>query len=356
MLRHHCTPQSYSGIVTGLDNVTQETCMIECAKCRRCEHYAVLKDQHCVWVHSITDTSCYAARLRKYHLKWHNYSRGSAESDDMKSETNVAKVHVAICISGMLRTFDKIKHDFEKTVVRFNADVFAHLHTQVGQSNSSLWWLMSRPWAKKVVFSEYNAETKAKLISYFPDYNKMRQFDTYERPYRDKSTSNRLSMWRQIFLSNELKRQYEIANNFKYTYVIRMRPDVLYTHIPPILTKNVTSKVFASSDVFAFGSSYAMDVFSSVYLNISELFKRRPSRFSGSYVSEKLGWDNFRETSSSRRLGLSIDSISMHENFCYKFIRSKGLSDVLSKDELGGRKSLAHGNNTSVYENPVIIK
>jgi hypothetical protein len=37
-------------------------------------------------------------------------------------------------------------------------------------------------------------------------------------------------MYYSIYKSNELKKQYEIENNFKYDYVIRLRMDVQFEY------------------------------------------------------------------------------------------------------------------------------
>lgn len=96
-----------------------------------------------------------------------------------------------------------------------------------------------------------------------------------------------VSMFYSMYQANELKKNYELKNEFKYDVVIRTRLDLYYFH--PIIIANyldiinenlVTSLRFQSSrmdsgtltDIFAFSNSRIMDVFASVYPNYLECY------------------------------------------------------------------------------------
>jgi len=116
-------------------------------------------------------------------------------------------------------------------------------------------------------------------------------------------------MFFKIYDCNELKKEYELLNNFKYDLVIRTRFDLEFGWVPPSLVTKPTSKstdniieidkneikdainndvlylskelcrriVFGwVSDVFAFSNSEIMDTYSSTYLyfhNIVNIMK-----------------------------------------------------------------------------------
>jgi len=86
------------------------------------------------------------------------------------------------------------------------------------------------------------------------------------------------SMFYSIKQSNELKKQYEIKNNFQYDYVIRCRLDCWFRSSlnVSVFDKNhihASNKVHGSglNDFFAIGNSKNMDKYSSVFDNLEYL-------------------------------------------------------------------------------------
>jgi hypothetical protein len=95
--------------------------------------------------------------------------------------------------------------------------------------------------------------------------------------------ANVKKMYQKIYLCNELKRKYELDNNFKYDLVIRLRPDLMIGEPIPIdVVKNInkntvyypsvnkydlftSNRVIGITDQFAFGDSNSMDVYSDAY-------------------------------------------------------------------------------------------
>ena len=102
---------------------------------------------------------------------------------------------------------------------------------------------------------------------------------------------NALGMYHKIFMVNQLKKEYEEENGFKYDIVIRCRPDFMYESLLQIETlqlilnnenkDNFILKVLdkyafnsLSNDKFSLGTSKAMDIYCDLILNIKEITEK----------------------------------------------------------------------------------
>ena len=90
-----------------------------------------------------------------------------------------------------------------------------------------------------------------------------------------------------MMMSNNLKRQYEIENNFKYDIVVKSRYDIIFNNpqfvITPSATKDNYLDIFVThkgrmpfeynrvnvSDAMFYGTSTAMDIMTDVYRDLS---------------------------------------------------------------------------------------
>lgn len=90
-------------------------------------------------------------------------------------------------------------------------------------------------------------------------------------------------MYHKIYLCNEIKKKYEIDNNFKYDLVIKLRPDLIIAEpIPVSIIENInkntiyypsinrydyitSNKIIGITDQMALGDSESMDIYSYAY-------------------------------------------------------------------------------------------
>ena len=86
-----------------------------------------------------------------------------------------------------------------------------------------------------------------------------------------------ISMHYKIGRANQLRKDYEIANNFKYDVVIRARPDIRHNKMLKMSDYEINSSncyldkdhsYHYVSDQFAFGTPEVMDIYSSLYEHI----------------------------------------------------------------------------------------
>ena len=210
---------------------------------------------------------------------------------------------VALCLSGHFRTFllckDSLLSNF---ILEYNPDIFIHTWDNLGfgrngtnggnniskwtgndmeiintnsvYGNSRIEFYRNSPALddiykclnpKEIVIETYEdvekdiLELSANINNKFP----------YDYPV------NIISLWRKKYLCNELKRQYEINNNFKYDIVVSTRPDIQYftklclTLNNKIITPSAQS-YGAISDLFGYSSSNDMDIYCSLYTKIRE--------------------------------------------------------------------------------------
>ncbi len=209
-------------------------------------------------------------------------------------------MRVALCLSGQTRTFENVFYtQFTHIIKKYKTDIFIHT------------WLYNGLYPKTPdnlhYCREYKIENHDRYLT--NDYlNDKRLLELYipkkclleypEKNYfigkiqsENKQFFNALMMHYSIYSCNELKKQYEIDNSFLYDIVIRCRFDLFFQrcdlvlkdyntiYLPPhanvnnpftdsmkrILEKDGPS--YMPNDQFAYGSSSAMDYYSSLYKN-----------------------------------------------------------------------------------------
>jgi hypothetical protein len=100
--------------------------------------------------------------------------------------------------------------------------------------------------------------------------------------HKDWPAYNTYSMWYSVYESNRLKKLYELKHGFEFDVVIRMRTDFALNTVLDFSTMKKDTlyvenaridpyKVFCS-DIFAYGSSKVMDLYSNVFMNIDYLY------------------------------------------------------------------------------------
>ena len=135
-----------------------------------------------------------------------------------------ASSQVAICLSGGLRTFWTLRHNFEAALIQPNQpDVFGHVYYSPNDPShrSSVAWLRAAKWLVRLEVEEYTLELAAHIVAQFPHYASLNA--SY-----GSGALRMASMWRKIRLANDLRRDHERARGVPYRLVIRTRADIAY--------------------------------------------------------------------------------------------------------------------------------
>jgi hypothetical protein len=171
---------------------------------------------------------------------------------------------IAVCLSGQPKFFEKSFAYVSKNLFyNFNElDIFFHSwQTNLTEEEKNKLINLYKP--KKYLFEN----EKLHILNY---------------PFKQSTTSpnNVFSMFYSIKKSNELKKQYEEENNFKYDWVFRLRYDFALNKkfdediLNTLSKQSVYLNNFEQSpnphcaDCFGFSSSENMNIYSDTYSNI----------------------------------------------------------------------------------------
>lgn len=180
------------------------------------------------------------------------------------------KRKVAVCISGQIRTAIEAHSSFINFFKNEDIDVFIHTwydpeikdHSEVIEKIKTLY------------------QPKLFQIDHSPNYNRL----------------DFAVMLKTFMLSNELKKNYEIENDFRYDVVVKYRFDILFQHhifFPtnslqqrtlyyPIGNTGILDYDFENhgmTDVIFWGDSQTMDIATDVYRYYQYILKPRADAF-----------------------------------------------------------------------------
>ena len=240
-------------------------------------------------------------------------------------------MRTAICISGELRSYDITAEELRHHIINpLNADVFIYS-----------WDTISGTWKTRNASNIYNnflvddvrheepAETLKRNLEalYSPismvlepfkeEYknnieNVSRPQELIDDPNLSKWCQHDLAMFYTMYKCNELKKQYEQENNFKYDLVIKIRTDIRFPHLGSLkaslqdMCKNTLwywpkdhNEAHVVSDKFAFSTSEIMDYYSSVFTKLNEYWAEGIMVESTQVpkISEHTLWSHFHEKS-----------------------------------------------------------
>lgn len=153
-------------------------------------------------------------------------------------------MRTALLLCGQMRTFDhpKVNESVNKLINKFNCDVFVSTWKNRGVS---LWSMHSQ---QSSLYSENMDEEitlgSLSIIDNVVDYN-IEDFGNYKqnicqeeiKPLIGKGFSHEWSIrassnpqFYTMHIASEMKKKYQIENNFTYDVVIKSRPDFLQVH------------------------------------------------------------------------------------------------------------------------------
>jgi len=185
---------------------------------------------------------------------------------------------IALCISGELRDYyNYIDNIFDTIINKYDTDVFLHTwnHDSDKVKNAinlykPVKYLAEDFSAEKVIYSKKWLDVNNERIDKTDIKYDLANVGMVGKP------QNIFSMYYSIFKSNELKKEYENENNFKYDIVLKFRPDLEFEFEfdfnidNDILILPYTVCHYGVCDHFAYGTSEMMDKYCDVWLNIEK--------------------------------------------------------------------------------------
>lgn len=219
---------------------------------------------------------------------------------------------IALCLSGQPRNIKIGLKFIEKYLLQPNKhheiDVFLHCWydaADVGKSYTS-----AQQYADGYVGLVEQGTDSLLLERLKPKkyvIEKQINFKEYSKTFKTHPNAKQdimCSIFYSMFACNNLKKQYEIENNFKYDLVVRTRYDLAYFS-PIIFSEYLDSfnkitvlenyqkdqDVYSSinlpmPDIFSFSNSKNMDIFCSVYPNMKEINAKLDIPFGERYLGE----------------------------------------------------------------------
>lgn len=178
-------------------------------------------------------------------------------------------MRVALCLSGQMRNFeDYYQSLFDKIINVYNTDVFLHTW-KVKSSKEEMCLNIFKPKLYLIDYFDYkNVINNNDIILLNEEILNKKNFDNKNRdnkwiPELCGTPENIYGMFYSMNKCNELKKKYEIENNFRYDLVFRTRMDLFFKddfnfniEDEIILPEN---KGFYGDDHFAYGKSDLID-------------------------------------------------------------------------------------------------
>ena len=178
-------------------------------------------------------------------------------------------MNVAICFSGQIRALDKTHESINDFLVNNfkKYQIFAHIPLS-SESDKFLKYFRNAT----VLVEEDPMIKKTKL--------KNKQFESVKHKFGNLKTAKYAHMQQLygIYMSNNLKSQYEILNKSKFDWVIRCRSDLMFYNSIVNLQKLDNQYIYTASfhhwgginDRVVIGSSNNMDTFSNIFKHIQK--------------------------------------------------------------------------------------
>ena len=217
---------------------------------------------------------------------------------------------IALCFSGGIRNFEDNYKSIETNLIRplsyiknkqlikpdifihgwyFNVNQLKNTHKIYRGKETSKEKVISLLKPKKYLFEDYDSDKEYQMEEIY-------ELETIKYKYSNNKQlcqlyPNTCGMFHSIKMSNILKSEYEIENNFVYDVVIRCRPD--FEYLSPlnletlklvkdnniILPYDNYAHHTKKCDKFAIGSSKVMDYYSSISNYLLNYEKTNPKDF-----------------------------------------------------------------------------
>ena len=232
----------------------------------------------------------------------------------------------ALCISGEMRSYRETFGELKKNIIDvLNPDVYIYTWDTIGGT-----------WKNRCQINKYNKyfiddfkvapageDLKRDLETLYKP--KKLVLETFKEEYKDKIKEVRspqqllqdadkarwsqynLPMFYTLYECNEMKKQHEKENDFKYDLVIKARTDIRFPLIPDSILGHLKDLWYyprdhneghTVSDKFAFSSSEIMDYYSSVFAKLNEYWSEGMFNSMGHWkIGEEMMWHHFYDKS-----------------------------------------------------------
>ena len=176
-------------------------------------------------------------------------------------------MRVAVCISGFIRMSKETIESFQSNLVKpFKPDVF--ISTWKPDDGVDSWRAEVESLYRPVMME---VESWPEVLA---SWGELTAFEHRKRA--DVTVPSVLGMFYKIYRSNRLKCLAENARNARYDLVVRMRTDVRLYEVPDV-SRVIAGYVSIGNsfgygglpDLFAYGDSVSMDVYSDLFSRIS---------------------------------------------------------------------------------------
>ncbi len=195
----------------------------------------------------------------------------------------------ALCLSGNLRTFNDVFQHMKTTILdHLDCDVFIHTWDSIGsqseknggdieynkkaiKSTKYLQFLRDTYKPKKILIEPDKSHTFIGMTNHINVPEDQKIFVVKHLGYH-------VSMFYSIFMSNQIRKQYENSSGIKYDRIIRCRPDIRFGTVFNENMFNDPNKLYLPiigtycnnglNDQVAIGSNNVIDVYSNLYNNI----------------------------------------------------------------------------------------
>ena len=195
---------------------------------------------------------------------------------------------VAICFSGHLRNFSNLLDNFKDKILALKDhhqidlffsvwDIYEPEYSWANQNKTTSNLINVEDILKlnpiKVEVENFNQIKEQFLLKNFTSLN-----NSNDKIIKD-DILHSTPMFYKIYKSNELKKDHERINNFKYDTVIRYRSNLL---INGNIDLNINANTLYNKrendgnldDIFAYGDSKTMDKYSNLYSNLSSILNK----------------------------------------------------------------------------------
>ncbi|MGP5405505.1 tetratricopeptide repeat protein [Psychrobacter celer] len=229
-------------------------------------------------------------------------------------------MRVALCISGQMRGYLKAYPSVKKNIIDvFNPDIFVHTWDDIGKSNNLHRRALPHPMIhylpRKIIdqqsyfsslfpnfmYELYSRSTinkdelckiyqpKVCIVEKSPTSEELDSFFGFKPPVEILKKQPKVVWSRNLFYKihkcNELKKDFEKQNNFKYDLVIRLRPDLSVGEvISPRVDKDTLYYRYRNIDVsyqvgdqYFYADSHTMDKVCDLYKNIEDIWNNYDS-------------------------------------------------------------------------------
>tara|TARA_R110002167_G_scaffold53699_21_gene153704 strand:- start:1635 stop:2543 length:909 start_codon:yes stop_codon:yes gene_type:complete len=294
-------------------------------------------------------------------------------------------MRVAVCVSGSLRQFKScyenlVEHLFSVNGCEYDFflsswDSKIRHHKVDFEDEGTFEEAISLYKPKKYNYEIYNNEKRNELANLSGLIEHQRKYGggkSLKRQFKHKVTGgwyahNYIGQLYNIYKANELKKDYEKENNFKYDLSIRIRYDAWVTRggltkticdnikedeilVSEYLWQNKEPWTTGPDDKFAIGTSESMDMFSSMYTNFPKLLEQHMKEHEAFIITHP----SIVRICENNKLKLTKVDVVVQVYYKLMGYKFKGAKNPNLNEELKAIKSATKIAKDEIFKNKII--